>query len=87
MPRSRKSQRPKERAKRAAKRANVLPVERLKGRVSATPHIASMNIISKGEYLDTGRGYLVSREVVRETGWLRGQMPVEEETQIQKEKE
>ena len=79
MSRGRKSQRIKERARRQAERANILPMKREDGTPDLTPHIASMDIVSRGKYLDVGRGYLVPWKAVKQLGLLNTQDEVREE--------
>jgi len=64
MPRSRKSQRAKQRAKREAEiHLGVLPVERVNNRrLNVTPHVASWNIATDGGYLALGKGFTIKEE-------------------------
>ena len=61
MPRGRKSQRAKQRAKREAEiHLGVLPIKRGDGRtLDVTPHIASWNIATDGGYLELGKGFTI----------------------------
>ena len=61
MPRSRKSQRAKQRAKQEAEiHLGVLPIKRGDGRtLDVTPHIASWNIATSGGYLALGEGFII----------------------------
>ena len=58
MPRSRKSQR----AKREQEvNWGVLPAKREDGTLDLTPHIASLNIVTRGRYLRLGNGFIVKQ--------------------------
>ena len=61
MPRSRKSQRAKRRAKQEEKiHLGVLPIKRGDGRtLDVTPHIASWNMATDGGYLMLGEGFTI----------------------------
>lgn len=56
MPRSRKSQR----AKREQEvNWGVLPAKREDGTLDLTPHVASLGMITKGKYLELGKGFVI----------------------------
>lgn len=61
MPRSRKSQRAKRRARQEEKiHLGVLPIKRGDGKtLDVTPHIASWNIVTSGGYLALGEGFTI----------------------------
>ena len=61
MPRSRKSQRAKRRARQEVEiHLGVLPIKRGDGRtLDVTPHIASWNIATGGGYLMLGEGFTI----------------------------
>ncbi|HUW45600.1 MAG TPA: hypothetical protein VMW50_07360 [Dehalococcoidia bacterium] len=60
MPRSRKSQRAKRRAKQEEKIYwGVLPARREDGTPDVTPHIASWNLTTEGGYLELGEGFII----------------------------
>ena len=50
------------RAKQRARREMVLPMKREDGTLDLTPHIASLNIITKGGYLRLGKGFVVKNK-------------------------
>ena len=79
MSRGRESQRAKERTRRRAERANILPMKREDGTLDLTPHIASMDIVTGGKYLDIGKGYIVPWKAVKQLGLLNTQGEVGEE--------
>jgi len=56
---SRKLRHDRRRARQRAKRGTVLPIRRQDGTLDLTPHIASLNIVTKGEYLEIGKGFLL----------------------------
>jgi hypothetical protein len=54
------------RAKQKAKRKQeirwgVLPVRREDGTLDVTPHIASLDMITRGRYLKQGKGFVVTK--------------------------
>ena len=61
MPRSRKSQRAKQRARQEEKiHLGVLPAKREDGRTKdITPHVASWDLATEGGYLELGKGFII----------------------------
>lgn len=58
MPRSRKSQRAK---REQEANLGVLPAKREDGMPDLTPHVASLDMLTKGRYLRLGRGFIVKQ--------------------------
>jgi hypothetical protein len=62
---SRKLRHDRRRARQRAKREGmVLPMKREDGTLDLTPHIASLDMLTKGRYLEIGRGFLVRNSKV-----------------------
>jgi len=59
---SKKLRHDRRRARQRAKRGMVLPMRREDGTIDVTPHIASLNIVTKGRYLEVGKGFLVNNK-------------------------
>lgn len=47
------------RARQRAKKGMVLPMKREDGTLDLTPHIASLNMVTRGKYVELGKGFLV----------------------------
>jgi hypothetical protein len=60
----------KQKAKRRANKEEILPVRREDGTLDVTPHIAVLNMITKGKYLKVGRGFIIRRKIkeIKEVG-------------------
>jgi hypothetical protein len=55
---SKKLRHDRRRARQRAKRGMVLPMKREDGTPDPTPHIASLDMLTKGKYLELGKGFL-----------------------------
>jgi len=54
---------PRRRKRRMADTEEILPVRREDGTLDVTPYIAVLNIITKGKYLNRGRGFAIKQEI------------------------
>ena len=48
---------------RAKREGMVLPQRRPDGTLDLTPHIASVDMVTKGKYLEIGKGFLVTKRI------------------------
>ncbi len=44
---------------REKKRGMVLPARREDGTLDLTPHVASLNMVTEGKYLELGKGFVI----------------------------
>lgn len=60
---SRKLRHDRRRARQRAKKGMVLPMKREDGTLDLTPHIASLNMVTRGKYVELGKGFLVRKKI------------------------